>query len=187
MNLEKSAPGVVIRVRSMSTKMGLPGCMQTAQDRTPKQNRPLAKREPGSKRSIATLTNDCTFQHQGYPMMLKRYSAVVLLSALVATAASAQECKEAGNQLRSGLQQLQSEQLANSEAATEYSNCVQDRGPDDCKNEYSKLQSAQDDLKAAVSEYKSERDSAIESGCVEDRTGPFGKVRPLGAWPRPPE
>jgi len=186
-NLEKLAPGVVIRVRSMSTKMGLLGCMQTAQDRTPKQNRPLAKGEPGSKRSVATLTNGCTFQHQGYPMMLKRYSAVVLLSMLLATAASAQECKEAGDQLRSSLQQLQSEQFANSEAAKEYSTCVQDRGPDDCKNEHSKLQSAQDDLKTAVSEYKSERDSAIESGCVEDRTAPFGKIRPLGAWPRPPD
>lgn len=115
--------------------------------------------------------------------MLKRYPAFVLLSVLLATAASAQECKKAGDQLRSALQRLQSERSANSEAAIEYSTCVQNQGRDDCKNEYSKLKSAQDDLKTAISEYKSERDSAIESGCVEGRTGPFGKVRPLGVWP----
>ena len=123
----------------------------------------------------------------GYPMMLKRYSAFVLLSVLLATAASAQdECKEAGEQLLSAWQQLQSARSANSEAATEYSTCVQDQGREYCQDEYSKLQSAQDELKTAVSGYESDRGSTIESGCVEpsdeDRR-PFGKVKPLGVWP----
>lgn len=118
--------------------------------------------------------------------MLKRYSAFVLLSVLLATAASARECEEAGEQLQSAWQQLQSARLGSSEAATEYSTCVQDQGREYCQDKDTKLQSAQDDLKTAVSEYESGRGSAIEGGCVEqsdeDRQ-PFGKTRPLGVWP----
>ena len=70
-------------------------------------------------------------------MMLKRYSAFVLLSALLATAASARddECKEAEEQHRSAEQQLQSARLGSSEAATEYSTCVEDQGPENCGDE----------------------------------------------------
>ena len=120
-------------------------------------------------------------------MMLKRYFAYVLFSVLLAAAAHAQdECTEVGEQLQSVWQKLQSVRSANSEAATEYSTCVQDQGREYCQDEDTKLQSAQDDLKTAVSEYESGRGSAIEGGCVEqsdeDRQ-PFGKTRPLGVWP----
>jgi hypothetical protein len=123
-------------------------------------------------------------------MMLKRYSSFVLLSVLLATAASAQDgCKQAGRQLQSARQQSQSARVANSEAATEYSTCVENQGRENCKDEYSKLQSAQNDLKTAVSGYESDRGSAIESGCVEQsgedsRPRPFGKAPPLGVWPQ---
>ena len=121
-------------------------------------------------------------------MMLKRYSAFILLSVLLATAANAQ-CGGVGAQLQSARQQVQSARVANSEAATEYSTCVANRGSENCKDEYSRLQSAQDDLKAAVSGYESDRGSAIESGCVaqpgeDGQPRPFGKVPPLGVWPQ---
>jgi hypothetical protein len=135
---------------------------------------------------MATLTNCCTFQRQGYPM-LRRYFAFILFSVLLATAACAQdECTDAKEQLQSAWQQLQSARSANSEVATEYSTCVEDRGRENCEKEYSKLQSEKNDLETAVSGYKSDRGSALESGCVEpsgeDRR-PFGKSRPLGVWP----
>ena len=98
-------------------------------------------------------------------IMLKRYSAFVLLSALLATAASARdECKDAEEQHKSAEQQLQSTRFAISEAATEYSACVEDQGRENCGDERSKLQSAQDDLKTAISGYKRAR-SEYESGC----------------------
>lgn len=115
--------------------------------------------------------------------MLK--SALVLLSVLLAAGASARECEEAGAQLQSTWQQLNSARFGSSEAATEYSTCVQDRGREECQDKYSKMQSAQDNLKASRSEYESGRESAIEDGCIdsdEDRQ-PFGKTRPLGVWP----
>jgi hypothetical protein len=123
----------------------------------------------------------------GYSMMLKRYSAFVLLSLLLGAAASAQDgCKEVEERLSSTWQQLQSARLGSSEAATEYSTCVEDQGPEYCQEQYSKLQSAKDDLKPAVKEYEVDRGSAIESGCVEpsdDDRRPFGKIQPLGVWP----
>ena len=117
--------------------------------------------------------------------MLKRCSAFVLFSVLLVTAGSARECEEAGVQLRSSWQQLNSARLGNSEAATEYSTCVQDRGREECQDKYSKMQSAQDNLKASRSEYESGRESAIEDGCIDSDEGrqPFGKTRPLGVWP----
>ena len=118
--------------------------------------------------------------------MMFKYSAFVLLSMLLGAAASARECTEEGDQLQSSWQQLQSARFANSEAANEFSTCVQDQGREYCQDKYSKLQSAQDDLKAAVSGYESDRSSAIESGCVEppdEERRPFGKTRPLGVWP----
>jgi len=117
--------------------------------------------------------------------MLKRCSAFVVFSVLLATAGSARECEEVGAQLQSSWQQLNSAQLGTSEATTEYSSCVEDRGREECQDNYSKLKSAQDNLKTARSEYESGRESAIEDGCVdsdEDRQ-PFGQIRPLGVWP----
>ncbi len=122
-------------------------------------------------------------------MMLERYSAFVLLLSLLATAASAQDgCKEAGMQLQSSWQQLQSAQSDISAAEIEYSTCVQDQGRENCEGMYSKLKYARDALKTAVSEYESDRNSTIESGCVEpsdEGRRPFGKTRPLGVWPPP--
>ena len=122
-------------------------------------------------------------------MMLKRYSVFVLLSVLLATAASAQDdCSEAREQLQSAWQQMQAARSANSEAATEYSTCVEDQGRENCEEEYSKLKSSNNDIEPAASGYENDRGSAIESGCVEpsdeDRR-PFGKTRPLGVWPPP--
>jgi hypothetical protein len=137
----------------------------------------------------------------------KGYSAFVLLSALLATAASAQ-CSDVGQRLTSALQQLQSAQSADSEAATEYSSCVENQAREHCnsepsneaqysscvenqarvenqvrehcKDEYSKLQSAQHGLESAVSEYENWR----QNGCVQQQSRrPFGKIRPQGVWP----
>jgi hypothetical protein len=139
--------------------------------------------------------------------MLKRYSAFVLLSVLLAMAASAQECKNVGQQLGSAYHQWQSAQSANSEAAREYSACVEHQARGDCnsepsneskysacvenqarlenqahehcKGEYSKLQFAKDNLEAAVSEYESWR----QNDCVQQPGGFFGKTKSLGVWP----
>ncbi len=121
-------------------------------------------------------------------MMLKRYSAFVLLSVLLATAANAQ-CRGVGEQLQSGRQQVQSARAANSEAAAAYSTCVTNWGSERCTDEYSKLQSSEDDLKTTISGYENDRASAIDSGCVgqpgEDGSRrPFGKAPPLGVWPQ---
>jgi hypothetical protein len=84
--------------------------------------------------------------------MLKRYSAVVLLSVLLATAASARdECKEPEEHHESAEQQLQSARFTNFEAATEYSTCAEYQERESCKDEYLKLQSAQNNLKTAMS------------------------------------
>jgi hypothetical protein len=101
-------------------------------------------------------------------MMLKIYSAFVLLSVLLTTAASARhECmKETEEQQQFAEQQLQSARVDSSEAATEYSTCAKDQGREYCEDEFSKLQSARDALKTADSEYKKAR-SQYESGCVE--------------------
>jgi hypothetical protein len=139
--------------------------------------------------------------------MLKKYSTFVLLSVPLATAASAQECRDVGQQLESAHHQWQSAQSANSEAAREYSACVEHQarghcnsGPSNeaeysacvenqarvenqaherCKGEYSKLQFAKDNLETAVSEYESWR----QNDCVQQPGGFFGKTRPLGVWP----
>ncbi len=121
-------------------------------------------------------------------MMLKTYPAAVLLSVLLATEADAQ-CRGAGEQLQSGRQEVQSARAANSEAAAEYSTCVANWGSERCKDEYSKLQTSEDDLKTAIAGYETARGSAIDSGCV-GQTGedgsrrPFGKAPPLGVWPQ---
>ena len=118
--------------------------------------------------------------------MHKRRSALVLLSVSLATAASAQtypNCNAVGQQLASAYGQWQSALSANSEASTEYSTCVQNQARpesalEQCKNKYSKLQSAKQDLEVAISEYESWR----QNDCVQP-PDTFGRIRPLGLWP----
>ena len=102
-------------------------------------------------------------------LMLKRYSAFVLLLVLQSTAASAQ-CWDSYS--------LKSARSANSKAATEYSTCLEDQAreargeiparvenqaSEGCKDEDSKLQSAKHDLETAISEYESSRqDSCLQ-------------------------
>jgi hypothetical protein len=122
--------------------------------------------------------------------MQKTCSAVVLLSVLLATAASAQtypNCNAVGQQLASAYQQWQSALSVNSGAATEYSTCVQNQSRpesqqarEQCKDKYSKLQSAKQDLEAAISEYENWR----QSDCVQQQpANTFGRIRPQGLWP----
>lgn len=139
--------------------------------------------------------------------ILKKYSTFVLFSVVLATAASAQECRDVGQQVEIAHRQWQSAQSANSEAAGEYFACVEhearghcnsepsneakysacvenqarveNQAHERCKSEYSKLQSAKDNLEAAVSEYESWR----QNDCVQQPGGFFGKTRPLGVWP----
>ena len=122
----------------------------------------------------------------GCPMLLKRWSALVSLSVLLTATASAQdECTQAAGQLVSSWQEFQSAQSTLSEATTEYSTCVEDQGGGDCKDQYGKLQHAQEDIKTALSGYQSDRSLALENGCIEGSAGPFGKVQGLGVWPPP--
>jgi hypothetical protein len=114
--------------------------------------------------------------------MLTRYSAFVLLLVLQSTAASAQ-CWESYS--------LKSARTAYSEAATQYSSCVGNQASvsceskpgnetqystcvgnqarvgnqtsEYCKDEYSVLQSADRELKAAISQYENTR----EESCVQ--------------------
>jgi hypothetical protein len=139
-------------------------------------------------------------------MTLTRYFALLLLSALVSTPAIAQ-CSDVGRQLETAYHQWQSAQAANSQAEKEYSACVQnqaqsrcnsqpsneaeysacvqnlgrlERQADEvCKDEYSKMKSAKDDLESAVSDYEGLR----QDDCVQQPGGSFGKTRPLGVWP----
>ena len=113
--------------------------------------------------------------------MLNKYSAFVLLLVLQSTATSAQCWESSG---------LKSARAAYSEAArqysacvenqasvycdsqpgneTQYSSCVENQGRNQtrvhCKDEYSILQSETQNLKTAISEYES---SAEETSCVQ--------------------
>ena len=115
--------------------------------------------------------------------MLNRYSAFVLLLVLQSTAASAQ-CWESSS--------LKSARAAHSEAATQYSACMENQARvycdsqagneaqysscvgnqarvgnqvrEYCKDEFSILQSEKQNLKTAISEYES---SAEETSCVQ--------------------
>ena len=114
--------------------------------------------------------------------MLNRYFAFVLFLVLQSTAASAQCWESSG---------LKSARTAYSEAATQYSNCAQNQASvycdsqpgnerqysscvgnqarvgnqvrEYCKDEYSTFQSAQRELEAAISQYKSTQ----EESCVQ--------------------
>ena len=73
--------------------------------------------------------------------MLKRCSSVVLLSVLLATAASAQlSCERGvGQQLVFTYRQWQSALSAYSDAQKEYSSCVESQPRKQCEDKYSKL------------------------------------------------
>ena len=131
---------------------------------------------------------------------------LVLLSVLLSTAAKAQ-CSDIGQQLDAAYHQWQSAQSANSDAEKEYSACVKGQAKErcdseplneagysaclesrgraeaqtreHCKDEYSKMQSAKDNLEAAISEYEDLR----QNDCVQQPGGFFGRTKPLGVWP----
>jgi hypothetical protein len=114
--------------------------------------------------------------------MLNRYSALVLLLAVQSTAASAQCWESSG---------LKSAKAAHAEAATQYSACVSNQASEYCESkpgnetqystcvgnqmrvgtqarnycqdEYSILQSAQRELKAAISQYE----KSLEESCLQ--------------------
>jgi len=120
-------------------------------------------------------------------MMLQIGSAVVLLSVLLATATSAQDCGAVGQQLASTYRDWQSALDVNSEAEAAYSACVENQArPENrharehCREMYSKLQLARHNLQAAVSEYENWRQVGI---CVQQPGPSFGTIRPLGLWP----
>ena len=93
--------------------------------------------------------------------MLKRCSAVVLLSMLLATAARAQlSCEQAvGQPLASAYRQWQSALSAYSGTKNEYSSCAESQPRKQCEDKYSKL--------ARVAKF-SEAEKAYSS-CVEDQ------------------
>ena len=145
--------------------------------------------------------------------MLKRCSGVVLLSVLLATAASAQLACErgVGQQLASTYRQWQSALSAYSEVQTEYSSCAASQPREQCKDKYSKLARV-----AKFSEAEKEYSSCVESqvrerckgqysklqsakqnleaaiseyeswrqnDCVQQPGTVVGRMRPLGLWP----
>jgi hypothetical protein len=142
--------------------------------------------------------------------MLRRFSAIVLLSVLPA-------CHDAGQQLASTYRQWQSSLSAYSEtekeysscvdsqprkqckdkyselwrsgkfseAEKEYSSCVENQGREHCKAKYSQIQSAKQALEAAIADYENSR----QNDCVQQPGTAFGRIRPLGLWPvaQPPQ
>jgi hypothetical protein len=93
--------------------------------------------------------------------MLKRFSAVVLFSVLLATAASAQidgPCGGVGQQLGSAYQQWQSALSAYSNAQEDYSSCVESQPRKQCENKYSELARV-----AKFSEAEKEYSNCMES------------------------
>jgi hypothetical protein len=144
--------------------------------------------------------------------MLKRCSALVLLSVLLATAASAQLSCEVGvgQQLASTYRQWQSALSAYSEVQTEYSSCAASQPREQCKDKYSKLarvakfseaekeysscveSQVRERCKDQYSKFRSakqdleaaisEYESWRQNDCVQ-QPGVFGRARPLGLWP----
>jgi hypothetical protein len=145
--------------------------------------------------------------------MLKRCSALVLLSVLLATAASAQlSCERGvGQQLASTYRQWQSALSAYSEVQTEYSSCAASRPREQCKDKYSKLarvakfseaekeysscveNQVREQCKDEYSKFQSARqvlEAAIseyeswrQNDCVQQPGTVVGRMRPLGLWP----
>jgi hypothetical protein len=144
--------------------------------------------------------------------MFKRCSAVILLSVLLATAASAQlSCERGvGQQLASAYRQWQSALSANSEAEKGYSSCAESQPRKQCKDKYSELarsakfsqaekeysscveSQVREQCKYEYSKFQSakqdleaaisEYESWRQNDCVQ-QPGVFGRTRPLGFWP----
>ena len=145
--------------------------------------------------------------------MLKRCSALVLLSVLLATAASAQLSCEVGvgQQLAFTYRQWQSALSAYSEVKTEYASCAASQPREQCKDKYSKLarvakfSEAEKEYSSCVEsqvrerckdEYSkfqsarqvleaaiSEYESWRQNDCVQQPGTVVGRMRPLGLWP----
>jgi hypothetical protein len=108
--------------------------------------------------------------------MLKRCSALVLLSVLLATAAGAQSqlsCEVGvGQQLASTYRQWQSALSAYSEVQTEYSSCAASRPREQCKDKYSKLARV-----AKFSEAEKEYSSCVENQVREQCKDEYSKLQ----------
>jgi hypothetical protein len=107
--------------------------------------------------------------------MLKRCSAVGLLSVLLTTAASAQiivPCSGVGQQLASAYQQWQSALSAYSETEKEYSSCAESQPRDECKDKYSELARS-----AKFSEAEKEYSSCVESQAREQCKGKYSQIQ----------
>jgi hypothetical protein len=108
--------------------------------------------------------------------MLKRCSALVLLSVLLATAASAQSqlsCEVGvGQPLASTYRQWQSALSAYSEVQTEYSSCAASRPREQCKDKYSKLARV-----AKFSEAEKEYSSCVENQVREQCKDEYSKFQ----------
>jgi hypothetical protein len=72
-----------------------------------------------------------------------------------------------------------------SEAEKEYSSCMESQVREQCKDNYSKIQSAKRELEAAISEYESWR----QNDCVQQPGTVVGRMKALGLWPvaQPPQ
>ena len=107
--------------------------------------------------------------------MLKRCSVVVLLSVLLATAASAQiigSCWDVGRGLASTYQQWQSALSAYSEIKNEYSSCVESQPRKQCKDKYSELARV-----AKFSEAEKEYSSCMESQARDRCKNDYSKIQ----------
>jgi hypothetical protein len=107
--------------------------------------------------------------------MLKRCSALVLLSVLLSTAGNAQIigfCRGVGQQLASTYQQWQSALSAYSGAQTEYSSCVESQPRKQCKDKYSELARS-----GKFSEAEKEYSSCVESQAHEQCKGKYSQVQ----------
>ncbi len=145
--------------------------------------------------------------------MLKRCSAVVLLSVLLATAASAGiivPCSGVGQQLASAYRQWQSALSAYSDAKEGYSSCAESQPLKQCKDKYSELARVAK-FSEAEKEYSSCVENQVREQCKDEhlkfqsvrqdleaaiseyeswrqndcveQRGVFGRSRPLGFWP----
>jgi hypothetical protein len=108
--------------------------------------------------------------------MLKRCSALVLLSVLLAAAAGAQSqlsCEVGvGQQLASTYRQWQSALSAYSEVQTEYSSCAASQPREQCKDKYSKLARV-----AKFPEAEKEYSSCVESQVREQCKDQYSKFQ----------
>src|SRR6516165_1521003 len=145
--------------------------------------------------------------------MLKRCSAVVLISVLLARAASAQlSCEQAvGQPLASAYRQWQSALSAYSDTEKQYSSCVESQPRKQCKDKYSELarvakfseaekaysscveSQAREQCKDNYSKFQSakraleaaisEYESWRQNDCVQQPGTVVERIKPLFLWP----